>query len=198
MPFVNPCCYIVPFLICLVSVSVSIAFMALNKKDYSDSYDHHAYIISIVTVVIFVATYPTIKLLVIIGNCMSPVKVHEKEEDIEAEDCVSYSIYSSITYFVFSSVYAIYALVNHMITSSERSSGTRNASLAIAISVIINWSLVLLLILTEFYMYTRKHAALKIEHSTVIIGNDCNQHQSPSLKVIDAAPVGEFLPENAV
>jgi hypothetical protein len=176
---VNPLRLLVPLFICVVSMSASIAFMALNKKDYNNSYDQHAYTISIVTVVIFVATYPAMKLVSCIDSCLSPVKIQKKEEEIEIDDVVGYAIYSSITYFVFSTVYAIYALTNHMITSSDRSSGTRNASLVIAISVIINWSLALLLIITEYCVIKRNHANSKIVHSTTIVGNGYNNNSQP-------------------
>jgi len=177
----NPFRVIVPILIALVSLSVC-GVILNDSSDYDsrNSYDGHAKKIALATILMFVLTIPGLSMLMCLCSGCSPTGTHDKvspcQEVIKPEGTAFYSLYTSLVYFFFSTVYAIYAVCNDMITSTDRNSDNRRVSMAIAISAVINWSLLVILIISE---YIAHRCQLKGEYdvethgipTNVIIGN---------------------------
>jgi hypothetical protein len=194
----NPFRVIVPILIALVSLSVC-GVILNDSSDYDsrNSYDGHAKKIALATILMFVLTIPGLSILEwIFSGCFSSPQTGTRDNDppclgvLTPEGAVCYSLYTSSVYFFFSTVYAIYAVCNDMITSTDRNSYNRSVSMAIAISAVINWSLLVILIISEYIAY---RCQLKDEYdvetpeipTNVIIGQQVIIAMAPSSVVLN-------------
>jgi hypothetical protein len=159
----NPFRFIVPILIALVSLSVC-GVILNDSSDYDsrNSYDKHAKKIALATILMFLVTIPGLSILQwLFSGCFTstPTRTITSDNDppclgvLTPEGVVCYSLYTSLVYFFFSTVYAIYAVCNGMITSTDRNSDNRSVSMAIAISAVINWSLLVILIISDYITY---------------------------------------------
>ena len=154
----NPFRVIVPILMALISLSVcGVILNDSSEYDSRNSYDGHAKKIALATILMFVLTIPGLSMLMCLCSACSPTGTQPDssicQEVIKPEGAACYSLYTSSVYFFFSTVYAIYAVCNGMITSTDRNSYNRRVSMAIAISAVINWSLLVILIISEYIAY---------------------------------------------
>ena len=154
----NPFRVIVPILMALISLSVcGVILNDSSEYDSRNSYDGYAKKIALATILMFVLTIPGLSILNWLFSGCSPTGTQPDssicQEVIKPEGAACYSLYTSSVYFFFSTVYAIYAVCNGMITSTDRNSYNRRVSMAIAISAVINWSLLVILIISEYIAY---------------------------------------------
>lgn len=139
---------------CFISSCMVINFN--SDKDSYDRYDYHARNIAIATVtfISFMAVYLW---------CLCNSEHNEEAKfniGIVTFKIVMFTILTCGTYFIFSTVYAIYALQHDFITSGDRSIGNRKAALVITASALFNWSIIIILRIAKHFEPTKQSITL--------------------------------------
>jgi hypothetical protein len=183
--------YTVLVIITLVSFITSCIVISYNSNTESyDKFDYHAKNIAITTIVIFCFSS-----MCYYCCCSSNNNFDNNEPYAERVfKKIMLMIFISITYFIFSTVYAIYALQHDFITSSDRYSGNRKAAIAITISALINWSSIAIMFIIKHVEYIIKKFA--VTHQSVQIENINVSHSRNSIANISVViNFDGFLPE---